>query len=155
MAIDSRLLDIKTFPARTMVFVDGEFRPELSDDSDSNLPMHIIYVGEINGDIRITNHESPIMYFSLKTKNKKPAFLNIFIENTGKNSEINGDIVVMNFSDLKIDIKTDHLAGKSGIKVHTRVLAHACTSTELTVTANIVADAPDCNSDISFSSVKL
>ena len=48
--------NIKTFPAETIVYRDGLYCPELSTIKNDiittryDLPVHIIYVGKINGD---------------------------------------------------------------------------------------------------------
>ncbi|MCL2538275.1 MAG: SufD family Fe-S cluster assembly protein [Alphaproteobacteria bacterium] len=170
--------NIKTFPARPLVFADGEFQPELSDcdaakleindnnieiivDSAGELPIHIIYVGEIIGDkvikikqseSRISNLESRI-YLTAKLSNKLPAFLTFFIDSAGKNSKINAKIVIQNFSGLKLSIFADHLAENTGLFVQNRVLAHAGSETELYGLAKIVGDCPDCESDISFTAM--
>ena len=76
--------NIKTFPAETIVYCDGEYNPELSTirpcdiSKNYDLPIHIIYVGEINDknvlniDLNIQNQK---VYLSVNIKNKKPAFL--------------------------------------------------------------------------------
>jgi len=164
--------NIKTFPSRAVVFCDGEFRCDLSDESaatiktendtieiianDGDEPVHIICVGELSGAKKIIIKSCPTggnsnIYFSLKAKNEKPAFLSIFVENTGKNTEIHGDIVLQNYDNLRVEIVGDHLVADTGIFIKTRVLAHEKTTSELIANANIVAGAPDCNNDISFS----
>ena len=51
--------NIKTFPAETIVFRDGVFCPDLSTlestnvDKKYDLPVHIIYIGEIAGKCRL------------------------------------------------------------------------------------------------------
>ncbi|MCL2369169.1 MAG: SufD family Fe-S cluster assembly protein [Alphaproteobacteria bacterium] len=164
--------NIKTFPARPVVFVGGVYNKDLSDENaakiidtentteiiptDGDLPVHIICVGEISGDKKIIikssilNPQSSI-YFSLKAKNKTPAVLDILCENTGKNSEIIGDVVIQNYDKLKVNIVADNLSGGTGVFIKTRILAHENTDTELMANANIVANAPGCKNDISFS----
>ena len=93
--------NIKTFDAETVVYRNGVYCPELSTivgtdfDKKYDRPIHIIYVGEITGncrmDINIFVENQPV-FLSAKIKNKKPAFLNIFIKNAGKNSEFRGHI---------------------------------------------------------------
>ena len=167
--------NIKTFPAKTLVFLDGEFMLELSENSPElkvkvsknqieiinnntgDLPVHIIYVGEIIGDkkiiIRIMDHGSQITHFTAKLLNKLPAFLQVFIENTGKNSVFNGNIVIQNFSDLIFNVTADHLVKNTGVFVKNRIMAHGESNTELTGITNIISDCPDCQSDLNFTAM--
>ena len=161
--------NIKTFPAETLVFRDGVFCENLSDYENVNfnpenntisviktpkLPIHIIYIGEIAGNIDINlnlNSENTGVFMTMKTNNKTPAFLNFFIKNTGKNSVFNGQIIMQNYNSLKINIKADHLCENTGIFVKTRVLAHKNSNTILNGSANIEKNIKNCDSDISFS----
>ena len=161
--------NIKTFPAETLVFRDGVFCEDLSDyeniefDSEKNLisvnktpklPIHIIYIGEISGDINFNidiNTENSNIVMDLKTTNKTPAFLNIFIKNTGKNSVFNGYIIDKNYDKLKINVIGQHLNENTGIFVKTRVAAYKNTLTDLQGCAKIEKNAINSDSDISFS----
>ena len=161
--------NIKTFPAETLVFRDGVFYEDLSDykniefDSEKNLisvnktpklPIHIIYIGEIAGDINLNfdiNAENSNIVMDLKTTNKTPAFLNIFIKNAGKNSVFNGYIIDKNYDKLKINIIGQHLNENTGIFVKTRIAAYKDTLTDLQGSAKIEKNAINSDSDISFS----
>ena len=161
--------NIKTFPAETLVFRDGVFYEDLSDyeniefDSEKNLisvnktpklPIHIIYIGEIAGDINLNidiNAENSNIVMDLKTTNKTPAFLNIFIKNTGKNSVFNGYIIDKNYDKLKINVIGQHLNENTGIFLKTRVAAYKNTLTDLQGCAKIEKNAINSDSDISFS----
>ena len=168
--------NVKTFPAETVVFVDGEFRPELSDpgsgitvstdenititiDKCHDIPVHIIYVGEIDGDRKLYiknkfgDKGSQLVFFTVKLHIKKPAFLQFFIENAGKNSTTDANIVIQNESDLKLHFFSDHLVENTGLFVKNRVLAHENSNTELYGSAKIVGDASGCESDMSFSAM--
>lgn len=161
--------NIKTFPAETLVFRDGVFCNNLSDYESAEfnqdkkiisilktpkLPIHIIYIGEIAGkidlNIDILASDTDII-MSSKINNKKPAFLNIFIKNTGKNSLFNGQIIAQNYDCLEINIKCEHLCENTGIFVKTRVLAHKNTNSVLQGIAKINKNKKLCDSDISFS----
>ena len=159
--------NIKTFPAETLVFRDGVFCEDLSDYKNikfenniikitktDKLPVHIIYIGEISGNndinIDILSKNSKI-FLTSKIKNKKPAFLNIFVKNTGENSELNGKIIAENNNNLKINIKGQHFCENTGIFIKTNVIAYKNTETELNGYAIIDKNSPDCESDISFS----
>lgn len=161
--------NIKTFPAETLVFRDGVFYEDLSDyeniefDSEKNLisvnktpklPIHIIYIGEIAGDINLNidiNAENSNIVMDLKTTNKTPAFLNIFIKNTSKNSVFNGYIIDKNYDKLKINVIGQHLNENTGIFVKTRDAAYKNTLTDLQGCAKIEKNAINSDSDISFS----
>ena len=160
--------NIKTFPAETLAFRDGVFYDELSDyencyfDSEKNiifinktpkLPVHIIYIGEIAGNFDINvdlSAQNTAVFLTAKIINKKPAFLNIFIKNTGKNSVLNGQIIAQNYNSLKIDANAHHLCENTGIFLKNRVLAHKNSDTELNGYAIIDKDLPNCDSDVSF-----
>jgi Fe-S cluster assembly scaffold protein SufB len=161
--------NIKTFPAETLVFRDGVFCEDLSEyknaeynndknlisvNKTSKLPIHIIYVGEITGDIDLNidvNSENSNVIMDLKITNKKPAFLNIFVKNTGKNSIFNGQIIGKNHDKLKLNIVGQHLNENTGIFIKTRVAAYKNTLTDLQGSAIIEKNAVNSDSDISFS----
>jgi hypothetical protein len=161
--------NIKTFKAETLVFRDGVFCEDLSDyesmnfEPESNsinitktpkIPIHIIYIGEIAGNIdmniNISAKDAKIIA-TLKIINKKPAFLKFFIKNTGKNSVFNGSIIAQNHNSLKIDVFGEHLCENTGVFVKTHVLAHKNSETVLNGYATIEKNFKDCDSDISFS----
>ena len=82
--------NIKTFPAETIVFRDGIYQSELSTLPNDlkitkkyDLPVHIIYVGEVAGKNDINceiSAENQQVFLSAKITIKKPAFLNVFIK---------------------------------------------------------------------------
>lgn len=154
--------NIKTFPAETIVYRDGVFDPSLSTiesgliDQKYDLPIHIIYVGEISGDknleINVLVPDQDI-FLTIKIKNKLPAFLNIYVKNTGEMSIIKGQILIQNYSVLNVIIKCHHLAEKTGILIKTKVVAHASSDTKLMGSTEIEQDCPDCESDIGFSAL--
>ena len=95
--------NIKPISAETIVYRDGKYCSDLSTlknepiNKKYDLPVHIIYVGEINGENRLNidiNIPNQDVYLSVNVKNKKPAFLNIFIKNTGENSKLIGHILL-------------------------------------------------------------
>ena len=84
--------NIKTIPAETIVFRDGVYCGELSTlknapiNTKYDLPVHIIYVGEIAGENRLdvlVGAENQDVIISANVKIKNPAFLNIFIKKAG------------------------------------------------------------------------
>jgi len=161
--------NIKTFPAETLVFRDGVFRPELSEyesaeinheknlisvQKTSKLPVHIIYIGEIAGktDLNIDiNCEKSRVFMTCKIFNKKPAFLNIFIKNTGKKSVFDGKIIAKNTDILKINEIGQHLSSNTGIFLKNHIISYKGSETELKGCTKIENNLSDCDSDISFS----
>ncbi len=154
--------NIKTFPAQTIVYRDGSYCADLSTlpESDINknydLPVHIIYVGEIenenNLNINVAAHNQPV-FLSVDIKNKKPAFLNIFIKNTGKNSVILGQISVENNDKFSGNIIAHHALPDTTIKIYTKILGNAGSETKIAGTAQIDKNCENCVSDINFSAL--
>lgn len=160
--------NIKTFPAETLVFRDGVFCEDLSEYKSANfnaekntisvnktpkLSIHIIYIGEIAGNIELNidiNAENTNVIMDFKTTNKSPTFLNIFVKNSGKNSVFNGQIIDKNYDNLKIKVIGQHLVENTGIFVKTRVAAYKNTTTDLFGSAKIEKNSQNCDSDVSF-----
>lgn len=152
--------NIKTFDAETVVYKNGLFQPELSTLNSINIdkqykkPIHIIYVGEIenenNLEINISVPDTTV-FLTAKIINKKPAFFNIYIKNTGKNSTLTGKIITQNYSELKIYEKAIHTETDTNILLNTRVLAHENSNTKLIGIAEINQNCENCDSDIGFS----
>lgn len=154
--------NIKTFAAETIVYRNGVFCPELSTlpngdvDTHYELPVHIIYIGEIAGncrlDINISAENQPV-FLDVRAKNKKPAFLNIFIKNTGKNSELRGHVLLENTGDLTYDCRAEHMAPNTTILVQNNILAGEKTVSKISGAAKIDTGCNECESDISFSAL--
>ncbi len=155
--------NIKTFPAETIVFRNGVYQPELSTlpnnsklEKSYDLPIHIIYVGEISGkkdiifELSVPNQQ---VFFTAKTTNKTPAFLNIFIKNTGKNSDFRSKILAQNFDVLSIKETAQHFSKNTGIFLENKIVAHSGTETKLFGIAEIEPGCDMCGSDISFAAL--
>ena len=154
--------NIKAFPAETIVYRDGLFCPDLSTIESGKIekqydkPVHIIYVGEIAGEHRLNidiNIKNQIVYLSVNIKNKKPAFFNIFIKNTGKNSEIRGHVLLDNYDNLTYDCVAHHLSANTGIFLQNKLIANKNSISCLSGVTIIEKDCPDCNSDMAFSAI--
>lgn len=166
--------DIKTFPAFTAVFVDGDFNAELSELGDiikvesknvtteitikktGKMPVHIIYVGKIQGNheinINITAQKAKV-FMTGKIICEKPVFLTKTIKNSGILSRFESNFLIQNKDNFKMTIFGKHLAENSGIIDKTKVVAHKDSETELSGAAVIAPNFESCESDISFSAL--
>lgn len=154
--------NIKPFPAETIVYRNGVFCPELSTIETEQLkkqyylPVHIIYVGEIDGEKHLDiNMDIPNqkVYLSVNIKNKKPAFLKIFIKNTGENSELRGHILLDNYDKLTYECAAKHQSKNTCILLQHKLIANKNSHSKLSGVAIIDKNCPDCNSDIDFSAI--
>ena len=154
--------NIKTFAAETIVYRDGKFCPDLSTlnddiiDKKHNLPVHVIYVGEIAGECRLdlnNSAEDQDVFLDVRVKNKIPAFLNIFIKNTGKNSVVRGHVLLENNDNITYVCNAQHGAENTGILIQTNLLAGAKSVSKLSGAAIIEKNCIECISDISFSAM--
>lgn len=150
--------NIKTFPSETIVYVDGVFQADIStlDETEDfskkyDLPIHIIYIGKIEREntlnINITAENQPI-FLTVDLENNFPGFLNIFIKNAGKNSELRGHIMVKNHSDFAGKIIAEHTAPDTGILIQTKVIGYKNSYSRLSATAIINKNCPNTKSDI-------
>lgn len=154
--------NIKTVPAETIVYRDGVYCPELSTLKDSpidktyDLPVHIIYIGEIAGECRLNielNSQNQPLLLDVRVKNKKPAFFNIFIKNAGKNSEIRGHVLLENSDQLTFDCRGEHLSENTGILVQTNLIGGEKSISKLSGASVINQNCDACVSDIAFSAM--
>ena len=86
-----------------------------------------------------------------KTFNKKPAFLNIFIKNAGKNSFFDGNIINKNKNIFKSRQIAQHCQENTGIFIKNKIAGYKNSKTELSAEARIEKNCKDCDSNISFS----
>lgn len=151
--------NIKTFPAETIVYRDGVYCPELSTLPDApinknyDLPVHVIFVGEIDGENNLNiavGAENQKVILSVNLKIKKPAFLNIFIKNAGKNSYINGTVLMDNYSELTYKCAAHHLYENTGILIKNKLIGRQNSYSKLSGTAIIDKDCEKCDSDVGF-----
>ena len=154
--------NIKPIPAETIVYRNGEYCPDLSTinngpiNKNYDLPVHIIYVGEIDGKKQLNidvNVENQKVYLSVNIKNKKPAFFNVFIKNTGKNSKIYGHILLDNYDNLTYDCTAHHLNSNTDILLQHKLIANKQSISKLSGVAIIDKNCPNCNSDINFAAL--
>jgi hypothetical protein len=152
--------NIKTFPAETIVYRNGVYQPEISTlpksekiSSKYDLPIHIIYIGKISGEntlnINLDTYNQPV-FLSINTENNLPAFLNIFIKNAGKNSEIRGHIILKNSSELSVNIIAEHKNSDTGILLQTKIVGEKNSFSKITGTAIIDKNCKNTKSDIRF-----
>lgn len=154
--------NIKTFPAETIVYRDGLYCPELSTidagpiNNNYDLPIHIIYIGEISDENTLNiniNCDNQIVYLSVNIKNKKPAFFNIFIKNTGKNSELHGGVILDNYSKLTYNCNAHHYMENTTILVKTKLIANKKSESKISGSAIIESNCKNCKSDINLSAL--
>ena len=153
--------NIKTFPSETIVYCDGKYVPELSTlaetdiiDKKYDLPVHIIYVGKIQDKNTlniVVNISNQPVFLSVNIENKFPAFLNIFIKNTGKNSEIRGHVLCKNSSELSLDIIAEHDAPDNSILIQTKIIGSKNSLSSVSGTAVINKNCGNVISDIRFA----
>ena len=151
--------NIKTFPAQTIVYRNGEYCPDLSTLSPGpinkkyDLPVHIIYVGEIAGKnelgIEIAVQNQPV-FLSVDITNKNTAFFNIFIKNAGKNSEFRGHVLAQNTGDLTIDITARHMEKNTAVLIKNKILAGKNSDSKISGNAIIETGCTECTSDLGF-----
>ena len=151
--------NIKTFPAETIVYRDGVYCPDLSTlenlpiNKQYDTPIHIIYVGEIadKNELHIDlGADNQQVILSVNLKIKKPAFLNIFIKNAGKNSEIRGTVLIENNAALEYNCDAQHLYKNTAILIKNKVLAGKNSNSKLSGMAKINKDCTECESDVAF-----
>ncbi len=154
--------NIKTFPAETIVFRDGVYCPELSTidyksiDITYDLPVHIIYVGNIKDDKKLNielNSDNQNVFVSVKINVDNPAFLKFFIKNSGENSKIKTNIIIENKSILNFNCFAEHLYKNTGIFVKTKLLAHQNSVSKLSADAIIKNNVELCQSSIDLSAM--
>lgn len=152
--------NIKTFPAETIVYRNGEYVPELSTLTNDaindtfDLPVHIIYVGEILGDKNLDimlGAKNQNVIISVNVLVKSPAFFNISIENAGKNSKVTGTVLLRNDdADLEYQCHAKHTGADTTILIKNKLLAGKKSKSKLSGMATIDKDCVGCENDISF-----
>lgn len=154
--------NIKTFAAETIVFRNGVFCPDLSTLPNTNitkkydLPVHIIYVGEIadKNELNINiGAKNQNVFLSVRVKNKKSAFLNIFIKNAGKNSSVRGHIFLENNDNLTFNCTANHTSTDTEILLKTKLLAGKKSISKISGTAIIDKNCINTKSNIEFSAL--
>ncbi len=154
--------NIKTFPAETVVFRDGAYCADLSTlkntdiDKKYDLPVHIIYIGEIDGDkkidINIGASNQPV-FLSVDVKVKSSAKLKIFVKNAGENSELRGHVRIENSGNLDFECCGAHYVENTGILIQTKLIANRNSISKLHGAAVIKEDGLHAVSNISFSAM--
>lgn len=151
--------NIKTFPAETIVYRNGVYCPDLSTlenkpiNQSYDLPVHIIYIGEISGentlDISVGEKNQNIV-ISANVTIKTSAILNILIKNAGESSKITGTVLLKNDGDLEYNCNAHHLYKKTGILIKTKLLAGKKSKSKVSGIAVIDKDCDKCESDIAL-----
>ncbi len=156
--------NIKTFPAETVVFRDGVFCPEFSTlgspviDKNYDLPVHIIYVGELSGkndlDIEIKeNVKNQVVFLSVRVNVNSLADFSVSVKNNGMGSDLRGFVVIQNQKNVKFNADAYHLAVNTGIFIKTRLVAYKNSTSELNGVAHIYKYCENARSDIQMSAI--
>ena len=93
------------------------------------------------------------VFLTINIENDFPAFLNIFIKNAGKNSEIRGHIMIKNSSDLDVKIFAEHQESNTGILLQTKIIGEKDSFSKISGTAIINKDCENTKSDIRFAAL--
>ncbi len=153
--------NIKTFPAETIVYCDGNYQEQFSTLTEFgalskkyDLPVHIIYVGKIQREntlnINLNTDNQPV-FLSVNVSNDSPAILNIFIKNAGENSDIRGHIMLKNYSDLVVNIIGEHIVKNSGILLQTKVIGAKNSYSKISAVAIVEKNCENIVSDVRMS----
>ncbi len=154
--------NIKTFNSETIVFRDGIYMPDISTleygdiNNKYDLPIHIIYVGEISGDnnldININSDETNV-FLTVKLKNNLPAKLNINVKNAGKKSFLRGNVIIENYSKFHLNNICEHKNTDTEIIIKTKIFASEKSESVLYGSAVIGKNLLGCISDINFGAI--
>jgi hypothetical protein len=147
--------NIRTFPARSRVFHDGNPVPELSDESDPALPLHIIHLGELSGvqNWFIDMNDAENVFFTAKITTSGETKIRMEINTNLPNLEFDGKLIIKNAGILDLDISGNNNRDGTKIKIETKLFAAADSENSLIGTANVPAGVEDIETDIGFSAL--
>lgn len=146
----------------TIVFKNGIFCQKKSSinikdiNNNTDKPIYIWYLGTL---LDTNNIEIPVKIQNKKlalyvnVKIKKPAILNIFIQNAGKKSKIHSNIIIHNYSSFKLNIYAKNAAKQTDIIINTKIVAYKNSFSKLYGNSEIEKNCPNTNSNISFSAL--
>ena len=146
--------NIRTFPAKTMVYIDGVFAPELSEDR-ADLPLHIIHIGKITGDVNwfIDMNEQQDVFLTTRIETEHDTKIRIEINTNLPNLLFDGKIFVKNTGNLMLDIKANNNSSETKVICKTKLFATKNSENILTGISDIPSDVLDAETNISFSAL--
>jgi Fe-S cluster assembly scaffold protein SufB len=147
--------NIRTFPARTRVYRDGVLVPELSSDEDSNLPLHIIHIGNITGvqNWFVDMNDSEKVFFTARVAATGATNIRMEINANLPGLEFDGKIIIKNSGSLDLSASGNNNRDSTKIKLLTKLFAAAGSENRLTGVANVPAETSDIETDISFAAL--
>lgn len=152
--------NIRSFPANTLVYKDGEFVPELSTDVKEkrpDLPFHIIYTGKITGEHNWTIPESPDkpepnqIFITARLETYGTTKITLHIESSCTGQRFDGKIIIKNAGNLGLKVVGDNLHNDTEIKCQTKMFAGKDSESRLIGIANIPNGLMGASTDIGFS----
>jgi len=149
---------IRTFPARTRVFRDGAFVPELSsEDAGAELPLHIIHIGKIEGERNwfIDMTDAVGVFFTARIEIASAAKIKLEVNANIENAEFDGKIIIKNAGKLDLGIIGGNNKSNTKIKCETKLFAAAGSENRMTGSAVVPANAKDAETDISFAALAM
>jgi len=144
--------NIPTFPSETIVFLDGEFRSDLStaeslDIKASKLPTHIIIQGGAKLPEKITLHKGAKVYLTALITGGKNR---IEIDAVGQGAKFSAGIHLTNKDAAEIEIIANHSADNTEIKADIRFNAAHFSQTVANAVANIGANVKGAENSLNF-----
>jgi hypothetical protein len=144
--------DIPTFPSKTLVFLDGVFRADLSTSESLEikadaLPTHIIIKGGNRLPHEIVLDAGAVVYMTALI-NGGDNKVNIVAKGAG--ARFLAGIYIENDLFAKIDITANHLANDTEISADTRIFANKNSDTSAGVCANIGSNLIGVKNSLNF-----
>jgi len=147
--------NIRTFPARTRVYRDGVFAPELSSDGDGALPLHIIHIGNISGAQNwfVDMNDSEKVFFTAKVSASGATKIKIEVNANLPGLSFDGKIIIKNTGSLNLDIAGNNNRDDTKIRIETKLFAGAGSENRLVGIANVPAGVSGVETDIGFAAL--
>jgi len=147
--------NIRTFPARTRVYRDGEIVPELSSEEGANLPLHIIRIGKLTGAHNwfVDMDEAGDVFLTARIETEGDTKINLRINPNLENIGFDGKLIIKNTGNLNLEIAGNNNRGGTRIKCQTKLFAAAGGENRLLGVANIPSGVRGAETDISFAAL--
>ncbi|MDR2770006.1 MAG: SufD family Fe-S cluster assembly protein [Rickettsiales bacterium] len=147
--------NMRTFHARTRVYRNGLFAPELSDESGgANLPLHIMHVGRISGSVEWRIAADPQKVFlTARLEVSDSADLHIIIDASERGAFFDGLVFCKNAGIFTLTVEGNNNADDTEINCAARIVAGSGSSSDLSGVANIAMGVKGAKSDINFAAL--